>query len=177
MEIYAWIPGFIPELVKAGQLLLAVGAGLALGNLAKEALPKAIILGGAFLLVGLLGALFMSSDFIIIALLLLTFLTGCLVAAAIGRPSVIYIVGALSGAGLGASFLPQAGQFPFNIVLITANLFGIILLMGGAGMLSYWAFHRQSALWPKIGVRILGSWLLAISALTLAFELAGAGAL
>ena len=35
----------------------------------------------------------------------------------------------------------------------------------------------QADLWPKIGVRILGSWLLAISALMLALELAGMGSL
>ena len=177
MSIEAWIPGYIPELVKAGQLLLAVGAGFAMGNIQREAFPKAILLGGVFLLAGLLGALFLSSGYITLSLLALTFLSGCLVAAAISRPSIIYIMAALGGGGLGASFLPQAGQFPSNIVLITANVIGVSLVVGGAALMSHWAFQRQSALWPKIGVRILGSWLLAISALMLAFELAGMGSL
>jgi hypothetical protein len=177
MDFYAWIPGFIPELVKAGQLLLAVGLGFALGNIKREAFPKAILLGGAFLFAGLLCALFLSSSFITLSLLALTLLSGCLVAAVINRPSVIYMMAALGGAGLGASFLPQAGQFPSNVVLITANVIGVSLVVGGAALMSYWAFQRQSALWPKIGVRILGSWLLAISALMLALELAGMGSL
>lgn len=175
MDFYAWIPGFIPELVKAGQLLLAVGLGFAMGNIKREACPKAILLGGAFLFAGLLCALFLSSGFITLSLLALTFLSGCLVAAAISRPSAIYMMAALGGGGLGASFLPQAGQFSSNVVLITANVIGVSLVTGGAALISHWAFQRQSALWPKIGVRILGSWLLAISALMLAFELAGMG--
>lgn len=172
-----WIPGFIPELIKAGQLLLAVGVGFAIGNISRPAIPKALWLGGIFLLAGLFGALFMSSTFVTLSLFALIFLVGCLVAAAISQTRVVYFGVCLAGLGLGASFLPQAGQFPSNVALITANLLGVALLTGGAAMLSHWVFYRQTALWPKIGIRILGSWLLAISALMLALELAGRGSL
>ena len=110
--IAAFLGHAIAGLLDGQWFRYAVGIGFVMGNLKREAFLKAVILWGAFLFAGLLGALFLSSGFITLSLLALTFLSGCLVAAAISRPSAIYMMAALGGGGLGASFLPQAGQFP-----------------------------------------------------------------
>lgn len=177
MVLEAWIPGFIPDLVKAGQIMLALGTGLIIGNLPKTVLSKTLKLCLIIMVLGIFAALFLSLKPLVLSLFALTFLTGCLVAGAVSNKPVIYATVALCGIGLGSSVFPQSGHLPAGLFLVIVNLVGLGLVVWGAAMLSHWAFHRQTALWPKIGVRILGSWLLAISALMLALELAGMGSL
>jgi len=157
--------------------MLALGTGMAIGNMRESGFSKTLKLCLVVMLLGLCIAFFMSFKTLVLTLLALTFLSGGLVAGGVLNKQLILGTAIVCGLGLGSSVLPMSGQFLAGHVLILANLAGIGLLVWGSATLSNWAQHRQTALWPNIGIRIMGSWLLAISALMLALELAGMGSL
>ncbi len=174
MLLENWTPGFIPNTVKAGQILLGIGAGLLFGNLKMLPPSKGVTTGLMLLLSGLgLGfgtAFFMDGSLTLILLFSLTLISGGAVAGNLTHTYLIPFAAWLCFFTLGLSSLPSGGHFPASASVVLANIIGLICLIGGATTLSHWATHRQADLWPKIGVRILGSWLLAIAVLMLTFE-------
>jgi hypothetical protein len=186
MLVETWTPGFIPDLVKAGQILLGLGVGLILGYVEKTSLKNISVLNrikskeGICLFavaVGVAIALFQPSfitpKYLSGTVLIFILLTGGALAANVKNKSVLVGLSWASFLVLGLSSVPSQGSFPDNLGVITVNILGLVLLSGGAAALSHWAMLRQNRLWPQVGIRILGAWLVAISLMMLAFQQSG----
>lgn len=183
MQFEAWTPGFIPELVKAGQILLGLSVGLLLGHIKAFALANdsfnklfisTVVVFVTAMVIALTVSLWLPATLIALYLpsgiLFFTVLLSGAVAANIKSEAVVLGLSLLALLVLAMSSVPSQGIAPDKIIIVLVNIFGLVFLIGGASSLSYWAVFKQNRLWPKIGSRILGAWLLAISLMMLAFQ-------
>lgn len=167
MMFVDWTTGFIPGLIKAGQLLSLISLGLYLGQQGLR--------GGAWRGWAILTA-FMALGFALsfasalydapgTMLFIATALAGAAGALSWPRLPAGYVLAAISGAALGASANPVGGQWPDSIPLAAANFIGINLL--AIFMTGLAARVQAGPFWMGIGIRIIAAWTLAISIIML----------
>jgi len=186
MLIETWTPGFIPDLLKAGQILLGLSVGLLLGHMKNPSRTNSNVKGMITTKVGVcLSALALgiaiallyshaiTSVYLLSTIFVFTVLTSSAVAANITNKSVIMGLTWLSFFILGLTCVPLQGLFPDGLIIIAVNILSLSLLAGGAATLSNWTAYSQDLLWPKIGTRILGAWLFAVAIMMLAFQQSG----
>jgi len=77
-----------------------------------------------------------------------------------------------SAFALGLESLPDPGRFVDVLITCLGSVAGIfyLIMYGSRGV--YEGLQRWQAGWVRIGVRIAGSWIAAVSCLMLAFQIA-----
>jgi hypothetical protein len=182
MLVDAWTPGFIPDLLKAGQVMLCITTGLLLGHIAKSSgavtgIKQALISAPMlYIASSIIGAMIIVIGFtpdgpayLTETVFFFTILSGGALAANIKNKRLIIGLTCLSCTLLGASSVPSLGILPDALFVVMVNIIGLVFATSGAALLSHWIVFNQAQFWPKIGTRITGAWFLAIALMMLAF--------
>ena len=168
-DFYAGLlhPVFVPA-----QLMLLLAVGFLFGQRIKEMGTPILTFMGATML-GLMATGFSMGINVEIGLLVASALAGLLVAANMRIPMYCYIIiGAFSGGVLGFDSAQENLSGMAKIVALLGSLVGIYLtLLYAMGFTDYFTKYP----WQRIGIRVLGSWVAAISFLVLSLSLKKAG--
>jgi len=155
--------------VKAGQILAALELGLFLAGHEVRSRCICALAAGAGLIAGMAigvsppGSPRLRSS-------VRGFAAGLAVAAGYaGRSGAV--LGAVCGLALGASCWPDQGTVPGIVVLALVNAIGVLLVSAGLAYAGGLTAGPQAAHWRRIGLRVAGAWLFAVTCLVLAFSL------
>ncbi len=168
----AWTPGHIPAEIKIGQILAIISVSLYLGQQGLRAMRQ----GGGVVALSMLAGFGLSlvpgcpigAD---TALFVATALAGTATALSWPRMPVGLFLAAGGGVALGAAAHPFDADWPDAVIVVAANLLGANLLVISIAGFANRVQTRSRLFWPPIGIRVIGAWTLAISAMMLAFSL------
>jgi hydrogenase/urease accessory protein HupE len=169
-----FIPGLLHPLALPAHALALLALGLLIGQ---QPARRRLLLSAAFaagLAAGLVAiARAVGPTRAADVLLAAAGLTGLLVA--IGRPFPVpaaALLAAVAGAALGLDSPPQATSIAAGTLTLIGTGLGaslaLALVVAGAGALA----GAKGLAWPRIGVRVLGSWIAASAILVLALRFA-----
>lgn len=168
--IGSFYQGLLHPLIDVGQALALAGFGMVLGQNAARIRGPAWIGFSLAMIIGLSAAwlqpmLYAPEWWIIVFALI----AGAAVAAAQPLPaSAVWPFGAAMGLVVGIITMPAPAALPVMLLFILGSFIGVQLIMVYALSAARWAGRQADHRWLPIGVRILGSWVLAVSALMLA---------
>lgn len=167
--------GALHPLTTPAHILLIIAISLLLGSRLLESRFRCLLTLFLSTALGLLLA-FVLAPFLPTGLLLLALLAVVGLILVFPKPlseGVYMTLTGLSGFLLGLESIPEPGPVLDVIITTFGALVGIhYLIMYGANGVNY-VWQRWQSQVTKIGVRVAGSWLTAIAAMMLAFNLAG----